>query len=95
MDRPIQRRGHRKGFIRHFTKRRQTHFQISDRVVGKCPESGRYEMKGFLDFFKKKTKPNYKIIKGSNGLPIFVLPLPDGVDLQKDETPEPQTIKEK
>ena len=23
-------------------------------------------MKGFLDFFKKKTKPNYKIIKGSN-----------------------------
>ena len=53
-------------------------------------------MKGFLDFFrKKKTKPNYKIIKGSNGLPIFVLPLPDGIDLQKDETPEPQTIKEK
>ena len=52
-------------------------------------------MKGFLDFFKKKTKPNYKIIKGSNGLPIFVLPLPDGVDLQKDVTPEPQTIKEK
>ena len=58
-------------------------------------KSGRYEMKGFLDFFKKKTKPNYKIIKGSNGLPIFVLPLPDGVDLQKDESPEPQTIKEK
>ena len=52
-------------------------------------------MKGFLDFFKKKNKPDYKIVKGSNGLPIFVLPLPDGVDLQKDETPEPQTIKEK
>ena len=52
-------------------------------------------MKRFLDFFKKKTKPNYKIIKGSNGLPIFVLPLPDGIDLQKDLTPEPQTIKDK
>ena len=52
-------------------------------------------MKGFLDFFKKKTKPNYKIIKGSNGLPIFVLPLPDGIDLQKDLTPKPQTIKDK
>ena len=52
-------------------------------------------MKRFLDFFKKKTKPNYYLTKDYKGFPMFVINLPDGIDLQKDVTPEPQTIKDK
>ena len=52
-------------------------------------------MKRFLNFFKKKTKPNYYLTKDYKGFPMYVINLPDEIDLQKDVTPEPQTIKEK
>ena len=48
-------------------------------------------MKKILDIFKKKEKKtDYEIVKSRSGLPMFVLPLPDGIqtdfDLDKKNT---------
>ena len=52
-------------------------------------------MKGFLDFFrKKKTKPNYYLTKDYKGFPLWVIEPPESFK-SPNETPEPQTIKEK
>ena len=43
-------------------------------------------MKKILDLFKKKEKKiEYEIVKSRSGLPMFVLPLPPGIDFTKDE----------
>ena len=43
-------------------------------------------MKKILDLFKKKEKKiEYEIVKSRSGLPIFVLPLPDGINFTEDE----------
>jgi hypothetical protein len=43
-------------------------------------------MKKILDLFKKKEKKiEYEIVKSRNGLPMFVLPLPDGINFTEDE----------
>ena len=41
-------------------------------------------MKRFLDFFKKKEEKPY-VIKGDNGLPLWVLPLPSGINMDTDD----------
>ena len=52
-------------------------------------------MKGFLDFFrKKKTKPNYYLTKDYKGIPLWVIEPPESIEFP-NETPEPQTIKDK
>ncbi len=44
-------------------------------------------MKKILDIFKKNEKEiDYEVVKSSNGLPMFVLPLPDGINFDIDET---------
>ena len=42
-------------------------------------------IKPFKSFFKKEKKTDYEIVKGRSGLPIFVLPLPEGIDFTTDE----------
>ena len=43
-------------------------------------------MKKILDLFKKKEKEiDYEVVKSRSGLPMYVLPLPPGIDFTKDE----------
>jgi hypothetical protein len=43
-------------------------------------------MKKILDLFKKKEKKiEYEIVKSRSGLPMYVLPLPDGINIDIDE----------
>jgi hypothetical protein len=43
-------------------------------------------MKKILDIFKKKEKETeYEVVKSRSGLPMFVLPLPDGINFDIDE----------
>ena len=43
-------------------------------------------MKKILDLFKKKEKKiEYEIVKSRSGLPMFVLPLPDGINFTEDK----------
>ena len=51
-------------------------------------------MKKILDIFKKKEKEtDYEVVKSRSGLPIFVLPLPDGINFTEDE-PEKRSNEE-
>ena len=44
-------------------------------------------MKKILDIFKKNEKKiEYEVVKSRGGLPMFVLPLPDGINFDIDET---------
>ena len=46
-------------------------------------------MKKILDLFKKKEKEtDYEVVKSRSGLPMFVLPLPDGINFDIEEEPE-------
>ena len=45
-------------------------------------------MKKILDIFKKKTEEKPYVIKGDNGLPLWVLPLPSGLNMDTDDEPE-------
>ena len=39
-----------------------------------------------LDIFKKKKKEtDYEVVKSRSGLPMFVLPLPDGINMDTEE----------
>ena len=52
-------------------------------------------MKSFLDLFKKKKKETeYEIVKSRSGLPMFVLPLPQGINMDTEEKPNQQILKE-
>ena len=43
-------------------------------------------MKKILDIFKKNEKEiDYEVVKSSSGLPLFILPLPDGINFDIDE----------
>ena len=42
-------------------------------------------MKRFLDFFKKKKEEKPYVVKGDNGLPLWVLPLPSGINMDTDD----------
>ena len=51
-------------------------------------------MKKILDIFKRKEKKiEYEVVKSRSGLPIFVLPLPDGINFTEDE-PEKRSNEE-
>ena len=45
-------------------------------------------MKKILDIFKKKTEEKPYVIKGDNGLPLWVLRLPSGLNMDTDDEPE-------
>ena len=45
-------------------------------------------MKRFLDFFKKKKEEKPYVIKGDNGLPLWVLPLPLGINMNTEDEPK-------
>ena len=46
-------------------------------------------MKKILDLFKKKEKEiEYEVVKSRSGLPMFVLPLPPGINMDTDDEPE-------
>ena len=46
-------------------------------------------MLNFNQFNKKKEKKDYEIVKSRSNLPMFVLPIPDSVDLTTvDDEPE-------
>ena len=50
-------------------------------------------MLNFNQFNKKKEKKDYEIVKSRSGLPMFVLPIPDSVNLTDEE--HVQTKKKK
>ena len=44
-------------------------------------------MKKILDIFKRNEKEiEYEVVKSRSGLPVFVLPLPDRIKFDIDET---------
>ena len=46
-------------------------------------------MKKILDLFKKKEKETeYEVVKSRSGLPMYVLPLPQGINMDTDDEPE-------
>ena len=46
-------------------------------------------MKKILDLFKKKEKEiEYEVVKSRSGLPMYVLPLPPGINMDTDDEPE-------
>ena len=45
----------------------------------------------FNQFNKKKEKKEYEIVKSRSNLPMFVLPLPDSVNLTSDDD-EPKKV---
>ena len=46
-------------------------------------------MKKILDIFKKKKKEtDYEVVKSRSGLPMFVIPLPTGINMDTDDEPE-------
>ena len=46
-------------------------------------------MKKILDLFKKKEKEtDYEIVKSRSGLPMFVIPLPVGINMDTDDEPK-------
>ena len=48
-------------------------------------------MLNFNQFNKKKEKKDYEIVKSRSNLPMFVLPIPDSVDLTTDDD-EPEKV---
>ena len=53
-------------------------------------------MKSILDIFKKdqeKEKPY--MVKGDNGLPLWIIPLPSGINMDTEDDPNSELIKEK
>ena len=44
-------------------------------------------MKRFLDFFKKKKEEKPYVIKVDNGLPLWVIPLPSGINMETEDEP--------
>ena len=46
-------------------------------------------MKKILDLFKKKEKgTDYEVVKSRSGLPMFVIPLPTGINMDTDDESE-------
>ena len=45
-------------------------------------------MKRFLDFFKKKKEEKPYMVMGDNNLPLWVLPLPTGINMDTEDEPE-------
>ena len=53
-------------------------------------------MKRFLDFFKKKDKEEEPyVVMGDNGLPLWVIPLPSGINMDTEDDPNSELIKER
>ena len=44
-------------------------------------------MKRFLDFFKKKKEEKPYVVQGDNGLPLWVIPLPSGINMDTGDEP--------
>ena len=42
-------------------------------------------MKRFLDLYKKKKEEKPYVVKGDNGLPLWVIPLPSGINMDTDD----------
>ena len=52
-------------------------------------------MKKILDLFKKKEKEtDYEVVKSRSGLPMFVLPLPPGINFDTEDEPEKRSNEE-
>ena len=46
-------------------------------------------IKTFKSFFKKKEKEtDYEVVKSRSGLPMYVLPLPPGINMDTDDEPK-------
>jgi hypothetical protein len=52
-------------------------------------------MKKVLDLFKKKEKENPYMVKGDNGLPLWVIPLPSCINMDTEDDPNSELIKER
>ena len=50
-------------------------------------------MLNFNQFNKKKEKKDYEIVKSRSGLPMFVLPIPDSVNLTDEEPVQTKKTK--
>ena len=53
-------------------------------------------MKPILDIFKKKEKKiEYEIVKSRSGLPMYVLPLPAGINMDTEDDLNSELLKER
>ena len=53
-------------------------------------------MKSILDIFKKdQEEENPYMVKGDNGLPLWVIPLPSCINMDTEDDPNSELIKEK
>jgi len=51
-------------------------------------------MKQILDLLKKKEEEPY-MVKGDNGLPLWVLPLPSGINMDTEDDVDSELHKER
>ena len=52
-------------------------------------------MKKILDLFKKKEKETeYEVVKSRSNLPLFVIPLPTGINMDTYDEPEKRSNEE-
>jgi hypothetical protein len=51
-------------------------------------------MLNFNQFNSKKEKKDYEIVKSRSGLPMFVLPLPDSLNLTDEEPVKKKKVPE-
>ena len=51
-------------------------------------------MKKILDIFKKKEEEKPYTVMGDNNLPLWVIPLPSGFDIDIDDEPEKEVNNE-
>ena len=53
-------------------------------------------MKSILDIFKKdQEEEKLYMVKGDNGLPLWVIPLPSCINMDTEDDPNSELIKEK
>ena len=51
-------------------------------------------IKPFKSFFKKKEETDFEVVKSRSGLPMFIIPIPSEINMDTEEKPNQQILKE-
>ena len=51
-------------------------------------------MRKILDIFKKKEETDFEVVKSRSGLPMFIIPIPSEINMDTEEKPNQQILKE-
>ena len=51
-------------------------------------------MRNILDIFKRKEETDFEVVKSRSGLPMFIIPIPSEINMDTEEKPNQQILKE-